>query len=328
MNSRVLIALAGLFLLSALVLAWAGILISQHDKPDQPSFSGQGTSSETEDGVGEAVVAEPGTPVVFAARDLEPGTQVTADDLYTEHLRSLPPLAFSDKEEVVGLTTAGRIRSGELLLEGRFFRASQLTRSLRPGERAVAIQVDDVVGAGGYLAPDDRVDVLLYLDSRGGSGVAQRVHEDLRVLAYGSELSIPPDGMVDTEDEAGERRQRGAQTAVLAVPLEQATTLMLADRAGVLRLAARPSSNRRSDFDADAFVAAEEAVRGERLPMAIEELKTPGGRDDRVGVDRAALEPLTPQPAVETEVDGEAAPVPPVFLHRGVQRESVRPSQD
>ena len=319
MNSRILTVLAVVFFLGAFSLAWFGV-----------QLSGQGEGVETVVREHEPEPTESGpaedagdrVAVVFARRDLEPGELVTAEDLHTEHLRERPPLAFADAERVEGLMVEAPVRAGEMLLESRFARASQLSRGLEPGEQAVAIGVDDVVGAGGWLAPGDRVDVLLYLDDRGGAASAQRVHADLRVLAYGEDLAVPADGVVDARDDDAARGRRGSMTAVLAVPEDQATRLMLADNAGRVRLAARAAAERRPDLDPDAWPDDSDLPEPEAVQRT--ELGAPSAAEERGRVALDALRPGGGEPATRRH----DPPPPPVFLHRGTEREAVRPSLD
>ncbi|ABI57505.1 Flp pilus assembly protein CpaB [Alkalilimnicola ehrlichii MLHE-1] len=316
MNSRVLIVLAIVFIGAALVVGWWGISLVTDDEseiridevtdvpePDEPRPD------------------EDGHPVVFAVTELEPGQLVGEADIHTETLRRVPPLAFSDPEEVIGLRVEAPIQEGELLTAPRFSVASQVSRGLLPGERAVAISVDDVIGVGGYLSPGDRVDVMLYLSQRGVGEIGRLLHPNIRVLAYGEDLAIPPDGVVDRRDEEGTQRQRGARTAVLALPEEDVATLLLADSAGTLRLAARPAIERRPDFDPEAF----EAEWGTEPAERFARLRTLHSPDDPRAWGRVALTDLLP---VEAVADEPAPEPPPVYLHRGTQRETVRPGQN
>ncbi len=60
---------------------------------------------------------------------------------------------------------------------------------LDEGKKAVTIRVDDVLGVGGFVQPDDRVDVLLTRTARGasegreGSAYTDLLLQDIRVLA-------------------------------------------------------------------------------------------------------------------------------------------------
>lgn len=325
MNSRALMGLAVVFFLGAFALAWLGIQLSGDDAAPETAVV-EADQTLPDDGAS-AEAAEAGVPVVFARRGLEPGQLVSADDLHTERLRERPPLAFADGDRVAGLMVEAPVRAGEMLLESHFARASQLTRGLEPGEQAVAISVDDVVGAGGWLAPGDRVDVLLYLDdgaARGGDASAQRVHADLRVLAYGPDLAIPGDGVIDPRDDDRFRHgQRGALTAVLAVPEDQATRLMLADNAGRLRLAARAAAERRPDFDREAPGAGAALPEPEAIGGA--ELSDP---PDAAARGRVSLETLRPRRGAAPAAQDDEPRPPPVFLHRGTERETVWPARN
>lgn len=318
MNSRIMIVLAVVFLGAALVVGWLGItLVTDGDAPDIE------LEAITEAPDPDAPPPEEGVPVLFAASDLEPGQLVAEGDVRTETLRQQPPLAFSDPDEVIGLMVETEVQAGELLTAPRFSVASQVSRGLLPGERAVAISVDDVIGVGGYLSPGDRVDVMLYLSERGVGEFGRLLHPNIRVLAYGEDLAVPPDGVVDRRDDEAAGRQRGARTAVLAVPEEAVSTLLLADNAGTLRLAARPALERRPDFDPEAF----EAEWGEDADARFARLRTLHSPDDPQAWGRVALSDLLPVAEVE-DVDEPAPEPPPVYLHRGTQRETIRPGQN
>lgn len=316
MNSRALIGLAAVFFVMALALAWLGIQLSTAVDPGETVTEAPAPEEAPAKPDPDEMVSD-GVTVVFAARNLEAGELVEPADLYIETLRRRPPLAFVDEEQVVGLMVEAPVRQGEMLLHSRFARASQLSRGLRPGEQAVAISVNDVVGAGGFLHPGDRVDVLLFLAERGGNDSAQRTHADLRVLAYGADLAVPADGVVDERDGDDARRTRGSATAVLAVPDDKVTSLMLADNAGTLRLAARPAEERHPGFEP---AAVEAETRGpDAARIEYHTLRNPEDADERrlVGLDAFRPEEPDAEPAAPAR--------PPVFLHRGTEREAVWP---
>ncbi|WP_019625172.1 Flp pilus assembly protein CpaB [Thioalkalivibrio sp. ALJT] len=335
MSSRLLMGLAAVFFVAALVLGALGI-----------HLSGTSDVADTEVEVRERVAPEPRddaadpadqdrVDVVFASRDLAAGEIIRAEDLHVERLRAVPPQAFGDPEAVVGRMLESRVRAHEPLTAARFARASQLTRTLGPGERAVAISVNDETGVGGFLQPGDRVDVLLHLPSERRDAIdesAQYAHRNLRVLAYGRDLAVPADGVVDRdeEDDNGARR-RGASTAVLAVPDAEATRLMLADHAGTLRLAARPAVERRPDFDPEAFAEHDEGERQEPLTLGVlrdpEDADTEGDADDEAeGRGLLSLDDLRPAPLREEVAAPDAPRPPPVFLHRGDSVEEIERS--
>ncbi|WP_024329504.1 Flp pilus assembly protein CpaB [Thioalkalivibrio sp. ALR17-21] len=325
MSSRLLMGLAVVFFTAALVLGWLGIQLSTTPAVSEPEVEAREEEEPDPRADAEDSVDEDRVDVVFASRDLAAGELVRAEDLHVERLREVPPLAFGKKEEVVGRMLASRVRAHEPLTEARFARASQLTRSLGPGERAVAISVNDETGAGGFLRPGDRVDVLLHLPGERRADVdesAQHAHRNLRVLAYGKDLAVPADGVVDRDEDDEGSRRRGASTAVLAVPDEEATRLMLADHAGSLRLAARPAVERRPDFDREAFDEYDERERQD--PLTLDVLREPEDEDGDRGL--LALDDLRPEPRREESEPGAPEP-PPVFLHRGGDSEAIQPSE-
>lgn len=199
------------------------------------------------------------TPVVRAAASLRAGEVVKTSDLTVEQVTDRPAGSFSSPDQVVGQIPGTDVAAGVVLTRTHFQIESHLLRGLHPGERAVAIKVDEVTGLGGLAKPGDRVDVLLYL--RGVKETAditsaQVVLEDVRVLAYGEavqrgpaeeEPALPP----KTEKVTGGGRSRSPSSAVLAVPEAAASKLMLAANSGNLRLSLRPLAAKSAESGAD-----------------------------------------------------------------------------
>jgi pilus assembly protein CpaB len=149
-----------------------------------------------------------------------------------------------------------------MLLSSHFPSYSQLALSLHPGERAVAVKVDEVVGAGGFIEPGDQVDVLLFLEAdqeTGKNSSAQVVLSKVRVLAFGNMLDSPEEQTAAADDQSdllekaktstaneatGKRKKKEeepdgkkSKTAVLAIAESDTSTLMLAESSGRIRLA-------------------------------------------------------------------------------------------
>jgi pilus assembly protein CpaB len=174
-------------------------------------------------------------PVIVAVRAIPPGHSITSEDFTLVAFPVRPAGTYSKPDEVIGKTPSLAIAAGEAPLERHFLPGSSLARAVRPGERAIAVKVDEVIGGGGLVQPGDYVDVLLYL--RGGNQelpktTAQVVLKHARVLAYG-------EAVIGTNDDAAAKESQNAagRSAVLAVPLEHAPAMMLAASAGTLRLA-------------------------------------------------------------------------------------------
>lgn len=199
--------------------------------------------------------------VVEAAADLHAGIPIAAQDLRIgEHAHaiagsygSIPAVAGSVPQRDI---PAGTAITPDLLAQG-------LSIRLNPGERALAVPVDELVGAGNRIAPGDYVDVFLNLKNSGpnqGDGQTRLLLSRLRVLSYGGQdLGIPTPSVANASDAkpaAGSRaddiapgssgtRTAGSagtvpvRSAVLAVPVAAASRLLLGAQSGKLFLALR-----------------------------------------------------------------------------------------
>ncbi|AOE87657.1 Flp pilus assembly protein CpaB [Pseudomonas sp. TCU-HL1] len=245
MSSRMTMALAAVLLLGALLAGYWGIVLSrvpQAVKTASPADSRD--NSQTSEDPADRLR----TPVVVAARLLSPFVAVTAEDLRIEDLRIAPPGSFSKLEDVIGRRPWNPVPAGSWLGPASFEAGGPLARMIRADERAVAVPVDEVVGGGGHLRPGDYVDVLLFLRGEAGSGQqsAQVAVPALRLLSFGEDLGPDSEGRASqpAKDDAQQDARRAAATAVLAVPEQQVTRLMLASQAGALRLAVRSADER------------------------------------------------------------------------------------
>jgi pilus assembly protein CpaB len=185
--------------------------------------------------------AESGKPrkelarVVVAIGPIEQGKPVKADMLSLEGVSLVPEGSFQKIDEVVGRKVYQAVGQGEPLLARHFRPPGPVASRIKPGERAIAVKVDGVIGLGGFIQPDDRVDVLVYLsrDQREVADTQARVLlENIRVLAYGANLER-------REQDEHDDNTNNARTAVLAVPEADIDRLMLGASKGSLRLALR-----------------------------------------------------------------------------------------
>ena len=123
------------------------------------------------------------------------------------------------------------LRRSKLIGEGQSFMSSILPH----GMRAVATQIAADTSAGGFILPNDYVDVIMTRRSgatTGGDGfVTETILKNIRVLAIDQAIQ---------EDEEG-RKVRVGDTATLEVTPEQAEVLTVAQQmADRLTLALRP----------------------------------------------------------------------------------------
>jgi len=236
MNSKVLMVFAGLLLLCAGVVGYLGLSVG---KPAAP------VTGVVQD-VAPAALAEADklqrTPVVVARRDLSALTVIGKDDLTIELLHTAPAGSYPKAEALIGQRVWVAVPAGSILSAALMEPGGPLARTIRPDERAMAIAVDEVIGGGGFVLPGDYVDVMLFVqDQQSTERVlsAQVVLPGVRVLTYGEQIAVANDGQARNSGDPKDKTPRPPRTAVLAVPAEAASRLMLASQAGSLRLAVR-----------------------------------------------------------------------------------------
>ncbi|MFM0293340.1 MULTISPECIES: Flp pilus assembly protein CpaB [Paraburkholderia] len=176
-------------------------------------------------------------PVVVATRTLTAGKAITPDDLRVQSLPINPNGAFTEPAQLAGRVPNAEIGADSPVLESQL--SSGLAERVEPGERALAVRVDEGNAVGNRLRPGNFVDVFFTLKRDGGSmgngGEIDRTQARLlmskvRVLAFGNATASgdsagDPNGMV--------------RTAVLAVPVADVDRLTLAESAGRLIFALR-----------------------------------------------------------------------------------------
>jgi pilus assembly protein CpaB len=191
--------------------------------------------------------------VLVAARDIPQGAALTAGDL---QWRAFPPASITanfiqQQQQPNALSqmngwvarrgfVAGEpvTRSSLVDRDGRGFFAAQL----EPGYRAVSIKIDHETAAGGFIQPNDRVDVLLTTElqvQRDGADEKEVrtdiVLENVRVLAIGDHSQPQAAGRDPERLDGG--------VAVLELSAPDARALAYADALGKLSLALRGVEN-------------------------------------------------------------------------------------
>jgi pilus assembly protein CpaB len=189
--------------------------------------------------------------VLVLAHDLPAYEPVKADDLVVERLKVAPAGSFSKPEDAIGRMSWRPLTAGTWLSDSSFEAGGTLARMIRPGERALALSIDEIIGVGGQLSPGDYVDVLLYLplDQANADRSAQTVVPALRVLSVGAVMGPVNQGQDDQAVSRDERAQQqklkaNARNVVVAVPEKLLNRLMLASQAGSLRLAVRSAEEK------------------------------------------------------------------------------------
>lgn len=175
--------------------------------------------------------------VLVAKQELSYGTRLQAKDLqWVEWPKAaVPPGSFTSVEALFGEKgSEGRvvlrtIEPGEPILEGKITKLGESPRmsmNLGQGKRAVAISVDTTAGVAGFVAPGDRVDVML-IRTIEGELVSSIILQDIPIIA------------VDQRSSTESTSPRVFGTVTVEVDTVQAQKLALAQQVGRLSLTLR-----------------------------------------------------------------------------------------
>jgi len=186
-----------------------------------------------------AEVSAPRLNVVVAVKPIPAGVPIAKDSIKVETMSVRPEGAFDNVAAVEGKIPAENIVIGETILAHRMFGLEKgIVSAIRPGERAVALKVDEVVGVGNRLNPRDVVDVFAIM-RRNNDEIAQSQSKLLvagvRVLAVGNRSVQGRDIGVSNIPDA----TLPPRTVVLAVPFNDVNRLALASEMGKILLALR-----------------------------------------------------------------------------------------
>ncbi len=191
--------------------------------------------------------------ILVAAVDLPIGRSLTETDFVWQKwpLANIQPAMIARRQGDVMAELRGAfvrqpivagdpIRREKLLRTGRA--SGYLAATLQPGLRAVAIPIDaqGLSSAGGFIQPNDRVDVVKISRDDDGRGFdpqsVQTILQNARVLAIGQNAT----------DRNPDRATTNATTATLEVTPEQGEMLILAQRQSQLTLVLRPLADTES----------------------------------------------------------------------------------
>lgn len=190
--------------------------------------------------------AIPLTQVLVATSDMPVGHRVSPDDVawqdWPEELVNENFFVAAENEdainEVAGAIVRTQFYAGEPLLGRKIVQPGQngmMAAVINEGMRGVAVEISVETAAGGFILPNDRVDVILTYeievtenDSIVERPATQTVLQNVRVLAIDQTIS----------EEDGETVVLGT-TATLELTPRHAEILMLATRMGDISLTLR-----------------------------------------------------------------------------------------
>lgn len=333
MNSRVMILLAILLILGASVAGYLGYKTTTEAK--------QAAIQAEQKAIAAQKVAEIGVPGKVAVVVIKQGVPaykvLTADDLAIDYLKIAPPRTYRTIEEVLGQAVQVELAAGALLELGNLQPGSEIARLLKPGERAVAIPVDEVVGGGGFVQPGDTVDILLFLRGENGArDSAQIVMQSLRVLGFGADIINPAGGTETPEQRAGRKNERArARSAVLAVAEKDVTRIMLASSLGTLRMATRPAAEMQLASTTGNLPPAAGQPVANAMPAAVAvackpsiNVPAPAQRQlltsSALQATVAAVRSVQPRPAAAAPAKPKSTE-PTIMIYRGLDAQRVTP---
>src|SRR6476646_10689480 len=178
----------------------------------------------------------PTTAIIVAAQDLPVGTLIKDGDLTTAQWMGAPPKgSIVSKDAAIGRGVVSELYQGEPIFDSRLAAAGSgggLAATIRPGMRACAVRVDDVVGVAGFVLPGMHVDVLV-----SGNGPGVSANEGPRVNTLLQNIEVLSAGSDIQKDNEGKPMQ--VQVVNLLVTPDQAQLLSLASNQTKIQLVLR-----------------------------------------------------------------------------------------
>lgn len=158
---------------------------------------GSGSSAPRQAEVSTKVIAEPKTQILVASRNVGVGERLTADSVQWQDwpegavrpeyitIAAAPDAATAVKDAVARF----EFFAGEPIRDAKLVRSDQgyLSAVLSPGMRGVSVTVTPESGSGGFIVPNDHVDVVVTRSSETGE-ISETILSNIKVLAIGKRL--------------------------------------------------------------------------------------------------------------------------------------------
>lgn len=231
-----------ILLLALAAAGGAAFLMLQLSKPQVVTQ----TVTESETVVQEREVSE--VQVLTVTRNFLVGETITADDLQWApwpkanvvegyFVYTVVPASI---EELTGAVVKAALYKGEPLLPQKVVMKGEqglLSAMMDPEMRAVSIEISAESASGGFILPNDRVDLILTHDQKAQPerGIIERtvsntIIQNVRILAIDQNFTV---------NEEGETARLGS-TATIEVTPKEAELVAMAQRLGQVTLALRP----------------------------------------------------------------------------------------
>jgi pilus assembly protein CpaB len=142
-------------------------------------------------------------------------------------------------QQVAGSVARFEFFPGEPIREAKLVNSTQgyLSAVIGQGMRAVSVSVNPDSASGGYIVPNDRVDIVL---TRSGGDYSETILSNIRVLAIGTRLGEAgtTGGQVDPDNPSSQVFEK-AEIATLELTPAQAETILQSGSIGRLTLVLR-----------------------------------------------------------------------------------------
>jgi len=173
--------------------------------------------------------------IVVAVVDIPLGSTINPNQVAVSPWpkESYPKDAIADPKVVGGRIALRDFTRGEPVVESKLVPQNKstglLSLKIPSGMRGFSVKVNEVVGVGGFIVPDSRVDVVVTTSPSQTSTekISKIVLEDIRVLAAGQVI------------EQKENKPVTVNTVTLALLPEEAEKLALAGNDGIIQLVMR-----------------------------------------------------------------------------------------
>lgn len=211
----------------------------------------------------------PTKQILVANNAIPVGKFVAAEDLkWQEWPASANIDAFIEQEkapegleQMVGAVARFELVAGEPVTKSKLMHPGTsgfMAVMLTPGMRAVSVEIAAEIAAGGFIQPNDRVDVIVTreVDNRNGSNNGMNIRSDLilsnvRILAIDARYGAPP-AEEDGAPQSGQGQVIIGSRATIELSERDATLLNTAKKAGDIALTLRSIADMNSPQGATA----------------------------------------------------------------------------
>lgn len=174
--------------------------------------------------------------VVVASKKIPAGTKLKEEFLAIKQLpaQAVPKDYPSSINSLTGRIVKSTIEQDEIISETRLIGKGAeggLTLVIPPGQRAITIKVNEVVGVGGFINPGNRVDIVTIV-KQNENNFSKTILQNVLVLAVGEQI-LDPNALSDPKPKI-------VGQVTVALTIQDSEKLALAHEIGQIHLVLRP----------------------------------------------------------------------------------------